>query len=81
VCTENLVAFHDDPNTRILFATDVGGVGLKSAARGELQRRPGGSVARGGGDVAATVCGDTQAVFAAATALVPDFAELIKPGT
>jgi superfamily II DNA or RNA helicase len=27
-CTENLVAFHDDPNTRVLFATDAGGVGL-----------------------------------------------------
>ena len=26
--TENLVAFHDDPNTRVLFATDAGGVGL-----------------------------------------------------
>jgi SNF2 family DNA or RNA helicase len=26
--TENLVAFHDDPDTRILFATDAGGVGL-----------------------------------------------------
>jgi SNF2 domain-containing protein/helicase-like protein/SWIM zinc finger len=26
--TENLVAFHDDPATRILFATDAGGVGL-----------------------------------------------------
>jgi len=26
--TENLVAFHDDPNARILFATDAGGVGL-----------------------------------------------------
>nr|MBA3539226.1 DEAD/DEAH box helicase [Deltaproteobacteria bacterium] len=26
--TENLVAFHDDPNVRVLFATDAGGVGL-----------------------------------------------------
>ena len=26
--TENLVAFHDDPATRVLFATDAGGVGL-----------------------------------------------------
>jgi superfamily II DNA/RNA helicase len=26
--TENLVAFHDDPDTRVLFATDAGGVGL-----------------------------------------------------
>jgi superfamily II DNA/RNA helicase len=26
--TQNLVEFHDDPNTRILFATDAGGVGL-----------------------------------------------------
>jgi SNF2 family DNA or RNA helicase len=26
--TENLVAFHDDPGTRVLFATDAGGVGL-----------------------------------------------------
>jgi hypothetical protein len=26
--TENLVAFHDDPSTRVLFATDAGGVGL-----------------------------------------------------
>jgi superfamily II DNA or RNA helicase len=26
--TENLVAFHDDPNMRVLFATDAGGVGL-----------------------------------------------------
>src|SRR6185436_3985912 len=26
--TENLVEFHDDPDTRILFATDAGGVGL-----------------------------------------------------
>ncbi len=26
--TENLVAFHDDPHTRVLFATDAGGVGL-----------------------------------------------------
>lgn len=26
--TENLVAFHDDPAVRILFATDAGGVGL-----------------------------------------------------
>jgi SNF2 family DNA or RNA helicase len=25
---ENLVAFHDDPATRVLFATDAGGVGL-----------------------------------------------------
>ncbi len=25
---ENLVAFHDDPETRVLFATDAGGVGL-----------------------------------------------------
>ena len=27
--TNNLVDFHDDPATRVLFATDVGGVGLK----------------------------------------------------
>jgi SNF2 family DNA or RNA helicase len=26
--SENLVAFHDDPTTRVLFATDAGGVGL-----------------------------------------------------
>ncbi len=26
--SENLVAFHDDPATRVLFATDAGGVGL-----------------------------------------------------
>ena len=26
--TENIVAFHDDPATRILFCTDAGGVGL-----------------------------------------------------
>jgi hypothetical protein len=26
--SENLVAFHDDPRTRVLFATDAGGVGL-----------------------------------------------------
>ncbi len=26
--TENLVAFHDDPATRVLFASDAGGVGL-----------------------------------------------------
>ncbi|MBK6940851.1 MAG: DEAD/DEAH box helicase [Planctomycetes bacterium] len=26
--TENLVAFHDDPSSRILFASDAGGVGL-----------------------------------------------------
>jgi superfamily II DNA or RNA helicase len=26
--TENLVAFHDDPTVRVLFATDAGGVGL-----------------------------------------------------
>jgi SNF2-related domain/Helicase conserved C-terminal domain len=26
--TQNLVDFHDDPHTRILFATDAGGVGL-----------------------------------------------------
>ena len=26
--TENLVAFHDDPAVRVLFATDAGGVGL-----------------------------------------------------
>jgi SNF2-related domain/Helicase conserved C-terminal domain len=26
--TENLVAFHDDPDLRVLFATDAGGVGL-----------------------------------------------------
>jgi hypothetical protein len=26
--TENIVAFHDDPDTRVLFATDAGGVGL-----------------------------------------------------
>ncbi len=26
--TENLVAFHDDPDTRVLFLTDAGGVGL-----------------------------------------------------
>lgn len=26
--TENLIAFHDDPATRVLFATDAGGVGL-----------------------------------------------------
>ncbi|MGN6110050.1 MAG: DEAD/DEAH box helicase [Kofleriaceae bacterium] len=26
--TENLVAFHDDPSTRVLFASDAGGVGL-----------------------------------------------------
>lgn len=26
--TENIVAFHDDPSMRILFATDAGGVGL-----------------------------------------------------
>ena len=26
--TENLIAFHDDPATRVLFASDAGGVGL-----------------------------------------------------
>ncbi|CAN5905244.1 DEAD/DEAH box helicase [soil metagenome] len=26
--TENLVAFHDDPATRVLFASDAGGIGL-----------------------------------------------------
>ncbi|MBI4514645.1 MAG: DEAD/DEAH box helicase [Deltaproteobacteria bacterium] len=26
--TQNIVEFHDDPNTRVLFATDAGGVGL-----------------------------------------------------
>jgi hypothetical protein len=26
--TQNVVDFHDDPNTRVLFATDAGGVGL-----------------------------------------------------
>jgi hypothetical protein len=26
--TQNIVDFHDDPNTRVLFATDAGGVGL-----------------------------------------------------
>ncbi len=26
--TQNLVEFHDDPSTRVLFATDAGGVGL-----------------------------------------------------
>jgi len=26
--TRNLVDFHDDPATRVLFATDAGGVGL-----------------------------------------------------
>jgi hypothetical protein len=26
--TENIVAFHDDPDARVLFATDAGGVGL-----------------------------------------------------
>lgn len=77
--TENLVAFHDDPDTRILFATDAGGVGLNLQRAASCSAVLAGSVARGGGDVA--VCGDTQAVFAAATALVPDFAELVKPGT
>ena len=32
--TQNIVEFHDDPDFRILFASDAGGVGLN------LQRAP-----------------------------------------